>query len=48
MLVGRKAKKQAQSSTSKIQDLKDHEVVQRFFLQEVILYLLTVYQILDD
>ncbi|XP_003485919.1 mitochondrial import receptor subunit TOM20 homolog [Bombus vosnesenskii] len=31
----RKAKKQAQSSTSKIQDLKDHEVVQRFFLQEV-------------
>ncbi|XP_076176136.1 translocase of outer membrane 20 [Ptiloglossa arizonensis] len=31
----RKAKKQAQKSSSKIPDLKDREVVQRFFLQEV-------------
>ncbi|XP_054000837.1 mitochondrial import receptor subunit TOM20 homolog [Hylaeus anthracinus] len=31
----RKAKKQAQKTSSKIPNLKDHEVVQRFFLQEV-------------
>lgn len=31
----RKAKKQAQKASSKIPDLKDHEVVQKFFLQEV-------------
>ena len=33
--VGRKAKKQAQKSSSTMPDLKDHEDVQRFFLQEV-------------
>lgn len=31
----RRAKKQAQKANSKIPDLKDHEGVQRFFLQEV-------------
>ncbi|KAL6444506.1 hypothetical protein ACFW04_001973 [Cataglyphis niger] len=31
----RKAKKQAQKASSKIPDLRDHELVQKFFLQEV-------------
>ncbi|XP_066591938.1 mitochondrial import receptor subunit TOM20 homolog [Prorops nasuta] len=31
----RRTKKQAQKASSKIPDLKDHEVVQKFFLQEV-------------
>ncbi|KAI4502410.1 hypothetical protein M0802_002322 [Mischocyttarus mexicanus] len=31
----RRARKQAQKASSKIPDLKDHETVQKFFLQEV-------------
>ncbi|XP_071562780.1 mitochondrial import receptor subunit TOM20 homolog [Temnothorax nylanderi] len=31
----RRAKKHAQKASSKIPDLKDHELVQKFFLQEV-------------
>ncbi|XP_015182956.1 PREDICTED: mitochondrial import receptor subunit TOM20 homolog [Polistes dominula] len=31
----RRARKQAQKANSKIPDLKDHETVQKFFLQEV-------------
>ncbi|XP_050444832.1 mitochondrial import receptor subunit TOM20 homolog [Cataglyphis hispanica] len=31
----RRAKKQAQKASSKIPDLRDHELVQKFFLQEV-------------
>lgn len=37
MLSGRKAKKEASKRTgsSKLPNLKDHEAVQKFFLQEV-------------
>lgn len=35
IFIGRRAKKQAQKTSSKIPDLRDHELVQKFFLQEV-------------
>lgn len=35
IVTGRRAKKQAQKASSKIPDLRDHELVQKFFLQEV-------------
>lgn len=34
-IIGRKARKETEKSTSEIPDLNDHESVQRFFLQEV-------------
>lgn len=42
-VAGRRAKKQAQQKVStKILDLRDHEVVQKFFLQEVSLLLIKI------
>lgn len=35
VVTGRKAKKEAQRATSRIPNLKDHDEMQRFFLQEV-------------
>lgn len=41
VILGRRAKKQAQKASSKIPDLKDHETVQKFFLQEVNINIIT-------
>lgn len=42
IILGRRAKKQAQKASSKIPDLKDHETVQKFFLQEVNINIITL------
>lgn len=42
IILGRRAKKQAQKASSKIPDLKDHETVQKYFLQEVNINIITL------